>query len=80
MAQNGSQRNPMALATGFGIGILWIASALYILVHAIRGFMDHRPDYGMSWSLVGVLLLAAGVSAVIGTWWHLLRRPEAHVH
>ena len=78
MAQNGAQPNRLALASGFGIGIVWIASALFILYNAIRGFADHRPDYGMSWSLVGVLLLAAGVAALIGTWWHLLRRPPAH--
>jgi hypothetical protein len=80
MAQNHTQPHRLALAAGFGIGILWIASALYVLVNAIRGFIDHRPDYGMSWSLVGVLLLAAGVSAVVGTWWHLLRRPAANGH
>jgi predicted MFS family arabinose efflux permease len=78
MAQNGTQPNRLALASGFGIGILWIATALFILYNAIRGFADHRPDYGMSWSLVGVLLLAAGVAALVGTWWHLIRRPPAH--
>jgi hypothetical protein len=80
MAQNGRQSNRLALAAGFGIGIVWIASALYVLVYAIRGFSDRRPDYGMAWSLVGVLLLAAGVAAVVGTWWHVLKRPLANGH
>jgi hypothetical protein len=79
MAHNGDRPNRMALLFGFGIGIVWVLSALYILVNAIRGFSDHRPDYGMSWSLVGVFLLAAGGAALVGTWWHVVRRPT-HDH
>ena len=78
MAQNGHQPNRVALIVGFGIGIVWIVSALYILVNAFNGFMDHRPDYGMSWSIVGVLLLAAGCASVGGTWWHQLRTTTDH--
>ena len=78
MAQNGKNPNRLALAVGFGIGIVWIASALFILYNAIRGFSDRRPDYGMSWSLVGVFLLAAGISALVGTWWHQLRPGSQH--
>ena len=76
MAQNGHQPNRAALIIGFGIGIVWVITALYILVHAFNGFADHRPDYGMSWSLVGVFLLGGGVAALGGTWWHQLRRPQ----
>ena len=74
MAQNG-QPNKLALLAGFGIGLSWIAMALFVLVHAARGFSDQRPDYGVAWAASGLLLLAAGVASLIGTWWHLLRRP-----
>ncbi|HSL70381.1 MAG TPA: hypothetical protein VK864_09075, partial [Longimicrobiales bacterium] len=60
MAHNGKQPNRLALLTGFGIGGLWVVSALFCLYSAYRGFADHRPDYGMSWSLAGTLLLGAG--------------------
>jgi hypothetical protein len=79
MADTNHAPNKLALAAGFGIGILWVAMALWCLVSAIRGFSDNRPDYGLAWSLVGVLLLAAGSAALIGTWWHNLR-PHPHNH
>ncbi len=75
MAQNGNGPNKLALAAGFGIGLSWIAMALYTLAHAFTGMSDQRPDYGVAWGLAGVLLLAAGAAALIGTWWHVLRRP-----
>jgi hypothetical protein len=77
MAQNGSAPNKLALAVGVGIGISWVAMALYMLVHAFSGISDSRPDYGLAWGLAGVLLLAAGVASLIGTWWHVLRAPTA---
>ena len=77
MAQNGHQPNKLAILTGFGIGLSWIAMALYVLIQAARGFGDQRPDYGVAWALSGILLLAAGGAALVGTWWHLLR-PHAH--
>ncbi len=78
MAHNGDRPNRLALASGFGIGIVWVITALFILLNAVRGFADKRPDYGLSWSIVGVLLLAAGASALVGTWWHVLRKPAQH--
>jgi hypothetical protein len=79
MAHNGQRPNRLAVAVGFGIGLAWIAMALFTLARAKTGFGYSRPDYGLAWSLAGVLLLAAGVSAVIGTWWHVLRaHPENH--
>lgn len=69
--------NKLALAVGFGIGILWIAMAIFALTAAFQGFGDQRNDYGLAWSLVGVLLFAAGTCALVGTWWHQLRpHPE----
>ena len=79
MAENSRSANKLALAAGFGIGVLWIAMALYCLYSAISGFSDNRPDYGLAWSLVGVLLLGAGVMSVLGTWWHQLR-PHHEEH
>ncbi|MGQ0562435.1 MAG: hypothetical protein ACT443_11235 [Gemmatimonadota bacterium] len=86
MAINGSGTgapNKLALAAGFGIGVLWVAMALWCLVAGVNGFSDERPDYGLAWTLVGVLLLAAGSAALIGTWWHqfvLKRRYAQHQH
>lgn len=79
MAEHDHSANKLAIAAGFGIGVLWIAMALWCLYSAIAGFSDNRPDYGLAWSLVGVLLLAAGSAALIGTWWHQLR-PHAEEH
>lgn len=69
--------NKLALAVGFGIGVLWIAMALFCLAAAFQGFADQRSDYGLAWSLVGVLLFAAGTASIVGTWWHVLR-PHPH--
>ena len=77
MAQNGRVPNKLALATGVGIGIAWVAMALYMLVHAFSGIGDSRPDYGLAWGLAGVLLLAGGISSLVGTWWHVVRAPTA---
>ena len=73
MADHDQGPNKLALAAGFGIGVLWIAMAVYCLYSAVNGFSDNRPDYGLAWSLVGVLLLGGGTMALIGTWWHQLR-------
>ena len=78
MAENGHSPNKLALAAGFGIGILWVVMALWCLFSAFNGFADNRPDYGLAWSLVGVLLLAAGGAALVGTWWHNLRVNTHH--
>ena len=70
--------NPIALAAGFGIGVLWIALALWCLISAKNGYGDGRADYGLVWSVVGVLLLAAGLAALVGTWWHQFGLPRRH--
>lgn len=61
---------PLAFGAGFGIGILWIIISVRTLISAADGFANQRPDWGVGWGVVGILLLAAGVSAVVGTWWH----------
>jgi hypothetical protein len=35
--------------------------------------MNDRGDWALAWGLVGVLLLAAGLAAMIGTWYHQTR-------
>lgn len=81
MAHDGTPRpNPIALAAGFGIGVLWIAMALWCLISAVKGYADDRPDYGLIWSVVGILLMAGGISALIGTWWHQFALPRKHAH
>jgi hypothetical protein len=81
MAVNGTNKaNPLALAAGFGIGVLWIAMALWSWISAFRGFGDNRSDYGVIWAVVGTLLLGAGLAALIGTWWHQFALPRRRAH
>lgn len=70
----------LAVGAGFGIGVLWIAMALYCLYSASTGAANSRPDYALAWGLVGTLLLGAGSAALVGTWWHILRKPAHHDH
>ncbi|MGH7503845.1 MAG: hypothetical protein ACREL7_19120 [Longimicrobiales bacterium] len=65
--------NTVALGAGFGVGILWLVMAVTSLWSGIRGYANDRADWGLAWTLVGILLLAAGLSAMIATWWHLTR-------
>jgi len=82
MAVNGTHKpNHLALAAGFGIGVIWTAMALWCFISSANGYADDRSDYGLIWAVVGVLLLGAGVAALVGTWWHqfaLPRRRAAH--
>jgi len=71
-------QNTLALGAGFGIGILWLLMAGTSLWSAARGFANDRSDWGVAWGLVGILLLAAGTAAMVGTWWHLTRHAEDH--
>ncbi len=67
----------LAYAAGFGIGAIWVALAILTLRSAAQGFMYDRTDWGVGWGLVGILLLAAGLSAIVGTWWHQNRVKRA---
>lgn len=66
-------QNTLALAAGFGIGILWWIMALTCLWSAARAYGNDRYDWGLAWGLIGLMLLAAGTVAMVGTWWHLTR-------
>jgi hypothetical protein len=69
-------QNTAALASGFGIGILWLLMAGTSLWSSARGWLNGRADWGIAWGLVGVLLLAAGIAAMVGTWIHQTRSAE----
>jgi hypothetical protein len=75
---SGPPQNTTALATGFGIGILWLIMAGTSLWSAVRGFGNDRADWGVAWGLVGVLLLAAGIASMVGTWWHQTHHVDPH--
>jgi len=66
-------RNTTALTVGFGVGILWLLMAATCFWSATRGYLNQRYDWGLLWGLVGLLLTAAGLGSIIGTWWHLTR-------
>lgn len=76
--QTSAPQNTAALATGFGIGILWVVMAVTSFWSAARGFANGRADWGIAWGLVGLLMLAAGIAAMVGTWWHQTRNSETH--
>ncbi|MEJ2218006.1 MAG: hypothetical protein P8099_15470 [Gemmatimonadota bacterium] len=61
------------LAWGAVIGVLWIAMAVTSLVSAVHAYVNDRTGWGLAWMLVGLLLGTAGVSALVGTWWHVFR-------
>ncbi|HUH12421.1 MAG TPA: hypothetical protein VMK65_04905 [Longimicrobiales bacterium] len=64
------------MAIGATIGALWIAMALASLWSAFQGLQNGRSDWFLGWGLVGVLLLLAGTSAVVGTWIHQYRLKD----
>ncbi len=75
---NEPPRNVPALGTGFIIGILWVVMAVTALWSSVRGYNNHRYDWGLAWGLIGVLLLAAGMISMFATWWHLTRVRNDH--
>lgn len=64
------------MAIGAIIGALWIAMALASLWSAFQGLQNGRTDWMLGWGLVGILLLIAGTSAVVGTWIHQYRLKD----
>lgn len=66
-------QNTVALAAGFGVGIIWVIMAITALWSSVRGYANERYDWGLVWAMIGLLLLAAGIAAMVGTWWHQTR-------
>jgi hypothetical protein len=63
---------PKLIATlpGFLLGLLWLAIALLNIWTSYQGYANGRSGWGLGWGLVGFFMLAAALSALIGTWWH----------
>jgi hypothetical protein len=59
-----------AMVPGFLIGLLWLGMAGAVISTAARGYANGRSGWGLGWGLVGFFLLAAALSALVGTWWH----------
>lgn len=68
----------MGSAAGFVIGLILLALAANAIWGSFQGYQNGRSDWGLGWGLVGFFLLAAGLSAVIGTWWHNFRVKRDH--
>ncbi len=80
-ADSAHSPNVVALASGTIVGVLWLAMAIASLVSAFQGLANGRSDWWLAWFLVGILLAAAGLSAIGATLWHELRvKPGAHGH
>ena len=73
MKENRSISRTIAAVPGFIIGILWLAMAAAVIWTSARGYANDRSDWGLGWAIVGFFLTAAGLSALIGTWWHNFR-------
>ena len=63
----------LAMLPGLVIGLLWLAMAAGTLWSSYQGYANGRSDWGLGWGLVGFFLTAAGLSALVGTWWHNTR-------
>ncbi len=75
------RRTAIAWASGIIVGLLWIAMAATCIVSGLRGYANDRGDWGLAWTMIGTLLLVAGLAAIAGTWWHqrrVLRRASPH--
>lgn len=77
---SGPPQNTAALGAGFGVGILWVIMAVTSLWSSVRGFANNRDDWGFAWGLVGILMLTAGIGAMVATWWHLTHHAESDEH
>lgn len=75
-----SENGRSGLIAGVVIGVLWIAMAVATLLSAAEGYQNNRNDWGLGWGLVGLLLLAAGVASIIGSWWHHRHTTRHHMH
>lgn len=61
---------PLGLVAGFTVGVVWVLLAIGALVSAVRGVAAGRLDWVLGWCLVGLFLMGAGLSALIGSWLH----------
>jgi hypothetical protein len=80
MQENRPLSRTIAVVPGLIIGVLWIAMAIAALWTSARGYANGRTDWGLGWGLVGFFLLAGGIAAAVGTWWHNFRVVSRHHH
>ncbi len=73
MAVPTDRPNLVAIGSGVVVGVLWLAMAIASLVSAFQGLANGRSDWWLAWFLVGILLAAAGLSAIGATLWHEFR-------
>lgn len=68
---------PRTIATipGLVIGALCLAMGIAAVWTSAAGYANHRAGWGLGWGIVGFFLVAAGLAALIGTWWHNSRSP-----
>lgn len=66
---------PKAVATlpGYLVGVVWLAIAILNIWTSMQGYANDRSGWGLGWGLVGFFMLAAALSALVGTWWHTAR-------
>lgn len=76
MAERGNSK--VGWLGGLTIGVLWLAMAATTLLSSYQGYQNDRRDWGLAWGLVGMLLLGAGLAAIVGTWWHYRRVLKHH--
>ncbi|HLU25131.1 MAG TPA: hypothetical protein VKZ58_05450 [Longimicrobiales bacterium] len=79
MAQgHASGQSTVPAIIGFAIGIILVLLGFIALSSSARGFGQGLADWGVGYGLVGVLILAAGCAAIVGTWWHRTRVVGRH--
>ena len=71
-------RGGPGLLAGFGIGVVWVILSGISLWSAVRGYANHRYDWGLAWLVVGILIGAAGIIAMVATWHHLTTSHDSH--
>jgi hypothetical protein len=55
---------------GMGIGVFYLVIAFGALSRADAGWATGYTDLGFWWTVVAVLLAAAAVGSMVGTWIH----------
>lgn len=78
MKETDSIPKKMGAIGGFAVGVIWLALAANAIWGSVQGYANGRSDWGLGWGLVGFFLLAAALSALVGTWWHNFRVKRDH--
>ena len=68
----------MKRTAGLFLGVIYILFAFGAYKTAAAGWTAGRTELGVWWTVVGVLLTLAGVSALVGTWIHAWSVRDSH--